>query len=335
MANRYVNVVISRQTQPVARQGFGMPLVVATEKALSYKEYTTLAEVGADLAESTETYKLVQALFAQTPRPAKVAIVGVVFTEGTTEVTALTDLLNTTRLSKDEWYYLLSAAQAEATVTALSSWAAANGKFYFLSTSSKTLSGTLNSDHTVVMVHPTPKTYPAAAWVGACSPKDVGSFTWTFKTLNGIAPAGYTQAEIDEIEAAKGSTYIKEAGVNITSKGQTTSGEYIDIVQGQDYISSRMAEDVFGLFTRTDKVPFTAQGIALIVAEVEKVLKQANVKGIIASDADGKPLYSVSAPDITEVSQNDKAKRTLPNLKWTATLAGAIEDVDIQGTLIL
>lgn len=335
MANRYVNVVVSRQTQPVARQGFGTPLVVAVEKSLAYKEYTSLAAVGADLAETTESYKLIQALFGQTPRPAKVAVVGIVFNEGTTEVTALTDLLNTTRLAKDDWYYLLSSAQQDATITALSSWSSANGKFYFASTSSKVLSGSLNSDHTVIMVHPNPKSYPATAWVGACAPKEVGSLTWTFKTLAGIAPSGYTASDIDAIETAKGCTYIKEGGVNIVSKGQTTSGEYIDVVQGQDFISARMAEGVFGLLTRTDKVPYTAQGIALIAAEVEAVLKQANTQGIVASDADGKPLYSVEIPNIADISQNDKASRKLPNIKWTATIEGAIEDVDINGTLIL
>ena len=335
MANRYVDVTITRQTQALTRQGFGTPLILAIEKVAKYKEYVDISAIGSDFGESTGTYKVAQALFGQSPRPAKVAIVGLSFEEGTTDVSALADLLNTTRLSDDGWYYLLSPAHADTTITALSAWAAANGKFYFTSTSSKTLANTLNSERTAVIVHPKPETYPGAAWVGVGAPKDIGSFTWTFKTLNGIEPSGYNTTDVNTIETNKASTYIREGGVNITSKGQTTSGEYIDIVQGQDFIASRLTESVFGLLVKTDKVPYTPQGIALIVAEVEKVLLEAFGMGIIAADAEGKPMYTVEMPDITQISQQNKATRTLPNIKWTATVAGAIEDVGMVGTLVL
>jgi hypothetical protein len=335
LANRYVNVTISRETQAVAQKGFGIPLILATEKAAAYKEYTELAAIGTDFTEASNTYKVAQAIFAQTPKVEKLAILGVAFTEGTTATTALTDALNTLRLANDDWYYLVSPAHADATITALSSWANANGKFYFASTSNKTLGTTLNGERTVLLVHPTPGSFPAEAWVGMGAPRDVGSFTWTFKTLNGIAASGYTATDINSIEAAKGSTYIKEGGVNITSKGITTSGEYIDIIQGQDYITARMTENVFGSLVNTDKVPYTPQGIAMIVAEMEKTFKDAHDMGIIAEDANGKPLYSVSVPNINDISSTDKANRLLPDIDWSATIAGAVEDADINGVLTL
>jgi hypothetical protein len=66
-----------------------------------------------------------------------------------------------------------------------------------------------------------------------------------------------------------------------------------------------------------------------------KTLKAAHSIGVVDEDADGKPLFTVSAPNINDVATADKANRLLPNINWTATVAGAIENVDINGVLTL
>ena len=139
--------------------------------------------------------------------------------------------------------------------------------------------------------------------------------------------------DITNIHNANASTYIKEGGVDITSHGVVASGEYIDVIQSQYFLQSRMTENIFGLLVNTDKVPFTTKGIALVAAEVEKTLKQAYSQGIIAEDADGKPIYSVIVPSIDDISDTDKSNRRLPNVSWTCTIAGAVEDVDVNGTM--
>jgi hypothetical protein len=271
LANRYVDVSISRQTQIVAQAGFGIPLILATEKVAELKEYVDLETIGVDFGTGSNTYKVAAALFGQNPKVDKVLIVGVLFTEGTTAVTVLTGKLDETRLTNDDWYYLLCPAHADATIVALSNWTETAGKIYFTSTDNKTLAATINKDRTVVMVHPLPNTFPGEAWVGVGAPKEIGSFTWTFKTLVGIDPSGYIPTDINTIEAGNASTYIKEGGINITSKGITTSGEYIDIIQGQDYITTSMTKNVFSLLASEDKVPFTPQGIAMVVAKMENI----------------------------------------------------------------
>ncbi|HFH7446652.1 TPA: DUF3383 family protein, partial [Streptococcus agalactiae] len=201
-------------------------------------------------------------------RPEKLAVLGVTYTE-TGIPTDLSSELNELVKKHNDFFYLHCTNQTDPVVTELSKWINTQEKFYFASTVNKTLAKTLNSQNTVILVHPAPETYPAAAWVGVCAPQQVGSYTWTFKTLNGIAPAEYDVTVIGEIETNNASTYITEGGVNITSKGVTTSGEYIDILQGQYFLKARMTENVFGLLVRTPKIPYTDAGIALIVAEVE------------------------------------------------------------------
>ena len=344
MSNRYVDVVITRQTQALSQMGFGLTLILSLDKALPYKEYsgdTALAEIGTEFGVESKTYKLASAIFGQTPKPSKVAVYGVgTYVDGVDPASELSAALNELVLTRNDWYYLTCTEQADAEITELSTWINTKEKLYFASTANETLAETLNSDRTVLLVHPNPETYPAEAWVGACAPLKIGSYTWTFKTLSGIAPAAYDTTTINDIEAANGSTYIAEGGVNITSKGVTTSGEYIDIIQSQDYLKARMTENVFGLLVRSPKVPFVDGGIALVVAEGEKTLSTEVVdertgEGIIARDVDGNPMYTIDAPTRAEISVNDRAGRILPDLKWDATIAGAIENVRIRGVLQL
>ncbi|WP_240676301.1 DUF3383 family protein [Bacillus albus] len=335
MGNRYVKVTITRQTKAVSQKGFGLPLILSTDKKLDYKEYTEIDGIGTDYGTNSATYKMASAILGQTPRPEKIAVHGVTYVAATGNPTELSAALNELVKKSNDFFYLHCSLQTDPVITELSKWINTQEKFYFASTVNKTLAKTLNSQNTVIMVHPAPDTYPAAAWVGVCAPMQVGSYTWTFKTLNGITPADYDDAVIGEIETNNASTYITEGGVNITSKGVTTTGEYIDILQGQYYLKARMTENVFALLARLPKVPFTDAGIALVVAELEKTLKDGVKQGIIAKDAGDNPIYSIVAPNRAEVSANDRGKRTLPDLKWTATIAGAIENVAIVGELQL
>lgn len=333
--SKYVSVTITRQTKAVSQKGFGMPLILSTEQAQAYKEYAgdeALASIGTDYGEASETYKVAASILGQTPRPEKVAVYGFVY--GGTTPAELSTELNTLQLEHDDWFYLVATEQGDPEITELSTWVKAQEKLYFASTSVTTLAATLQNQNAIILVHDKPEQYPAEAWAGYGAPQEVGSFTWTFKTLNGITPALYDVTTIAEIEDNNASAYIKEGGVNITSKGVTTSGDYIDIMQSQYYLKARMIENVFGLLARSPKVPFTDAGISLIVAEVEKTLKDGFNNGIIA-DEDGKPLFEVSAPTRSEVSTNDKANRTLPDVNWTATIAGAVESVKINGVLKL
>lgn len=335
MGNRYVSVTITRQTKAVSQKGFGLPLILSTDKKLDYKEYTEIDGIGTDYGTNSATYKLASAILGQTPRPEKIAVHGVTYVVATGNPTELSAALNELVKKYNDFFYLHCTLQTDPVITELSKWINTQEKFYFASTVNKTLAKTLNSQNTVIMIHPAPDTNPAAAWVGVCAPQQVGSYTWTFKTLNGIAPAEYDVTAINDIETNNASTYITEGGVNITSKGVTTSGEYIDVLQGQYFLKARMTENVFGLLVRTPKIPYTDAGIALVIAEIEKTLKTGVNQGIIATDKDGNPLYSITAPTRAEVSTNDKAQRILPDVKWEATIAGAIENVKINGVLKL
>lgn len=336
MSNRYVTVTITRQTKAVSEKGFGTPLVLATSKDLPYKVYTDIEQVTADFATTTEEYKLLSRMFSQNPRPAEIAVFGVQYDEAlgdpATLVTALNDLIKT----RNDFYYLTSVIQGDDEITALAEWISTQDKIYAVSTSSDTLYTTLSGlyDNVFVLVHDQPRQYPAEGLVAQLAPLPIGSYTWTFKTIQGVSPAAFDDMKIDDIHNHNACTYIRESGVDITSHGVATSGEYIDVVQAIHFIKARMAESVFRLLATKKKVPYTDGGIAMVIAKMDEVLRQAFKQGIIA-DENGEPLYSITVPKRDDIPENTRAQRTLPDIEWSATIAGAIEKVDIRGTLMI
>jgi len=336
MGNRYVDVTITRQTKAVSEKGFGTPLVLAKSKNLPYKVYTEIDQVASDFATTTEEYKLLSRMFGQNPRPAEIAVFGVQYDEAKgdpkTLVTALNDLIKT----HNDFYYLVSVVQGDDEIAALAKWVSTQEKIYAASTSSETLYTMLNGlyDNVFLLVHDQPRQYPAEGLVALLAPQVIGSYTWTFKTIQGVAPAAYDDTKINDIHSKNACTYIRESGVDITSHGVATSGEYIDVVQATHFIKARMTEAVFRLLATQPKVPYTDAGIAMVVAEVDNVLKQAFRQGIIAEE-NGEPLYTITVPKRAEIPANTRAQRILPDVEWTATIAGAVEKVEIRGVLTI
>ncbi len=328
-----VEVVVTRETAAVTQAGFGKPLILATSKDHPYTEYADLASLAVDFAEGTEEYKLANAIFAQTPRPPVVAVYGVLYDNALDTVDVLTTALNNLVDKNSDWYFLLCPEQGDAEVTALSGWVDAQEKLYFASTNSLSLPSTLASDRTALLCHTDPGSYPAEAWVGRCAPENPGSITWKFKTLNGILAADVGVTEINQLHQDGANTYIRKMGILQTSEGIVTSGEYIDIMRSQDWLTARMREAVSRLLITSPKVPYDNRGISMVVGEVSAVMKQGVENGVIAQDDDENGLWSISAPNREDIPVNDRANRLLPDIEWEATIAGAVHTVKISGVL--
>lgn len=347
MSNRYVKVDITQETQPQSQAGYGLALVLSTEKDAEYKEYssgTALAAIDKEYGVDSETYKLASAVLNQTPKVDKIAVVGVQYDSGTEATTQLVAALNELTKTRNDFFYLVSTEQGKAEIEALGAWVASKMKFYF-ATTTKEVFDTLGENmprNAVVMVHDKPEQYAGEALVGAIAPLNIGSYTITFQNLIGISPVLYDSMDIDDIEAKGGITYIRDGGKNIVSAGRTMGNEYFDLVQGEFYLKNRLTENVFNnVLTRgKTKVPYSQNGINTVVAEVDATLGASvesltTGEGIIARDADGNPEYFVETPLIENISNADKSNRRLPGVNWRATVAGAVESVKINGVMQL
>ena len=343
-----VQVVITRETTPVTQAGFGLPLIVGakgttTYDKLGYRICNSLAEVAALVqadgddpgTAGTEVYKIAQKIFAQTPAPEKIAVVWLDMTSPETLVAGLTALM---AAGHNDWYFLLSESQKPADVAALAAFAAANGKLYFGSMTNTAFAAlddtTLALDRAVILCHKNAATqYPAEAWVGRCAPELPGSITWKFKSLSGVSESGYTPTEIAAIKEKHGNVVVSQGGILHTTEGTVLSGEFIDVIRSQDWVKARIAEGVFRLLATSPKVPYDDRGIAMVLAEVQGVMQQATAQGIIARDANGNGMWSVTAPKRSEIAANNIANRVLPDVKFEFTLAGAIHRVTVRGVI--
>lgn len=333
---RYVDVQITRETKPISEKGFGLPLVLATSKMVDYKEYTGIEDVAKDFNEETAEYKLFSRMFGQNPRPSEIAVYGFVYDKAADGPTALTSTLNELIKTHNDFYYVVSPEQGDDEIKALAEWINTQDKLYGVTTPNKELAAQLSGlyDNAFIVVHDKPETYVAEGLIATCAPRTIGSFTWTFKNVQGVPAVSYDNTTINEIHKNNASTYINEAGVLMNSRGVVTSGEYIDVIQATHFLKARLAEYVFRLLALKEKVPYTDAGIALVVAEVDKVLDQAFKQEVVA-DEEGVPLYTITVPKRSEIDKNKIAKRILPDVKWTAVIAGAVEKVEIRGILTL
>jgi hypothetical protein len=256
---------------------------------------------------------------------------GVTGSDASVLTTALTALVQ----NNNDWYYLLCDMHDYNEIVALSTWAASKTKLYFAVTKDDNLVdfSIVNQDRCVLIYHDQDTDYPDAALVGYGAATIPGSITWKFKTLQGIDAAAINDSRVLELTEKNINTYVSKFGVLQTSEGLCTSGEYIDVVVGEDWVNTQLVQAISSVLYNQPKVPYDNRGIGLILSTVLNVLREATDNGIIAKDDAGKGLYSATAPKKSDVSSADIAARTLNNVLFSYTIAGAVHDITINGTI--
>lgn len=172
--------------------------------------------------------------------------------------------------------------------------------------------------------------YPEAAWMGGCMPFDPGSVTWKFKSLVGItASDSLTSTQMQNIVAKFGNYYRTTGGVGITLDGRVVANEWIDTITFCDWLQARVEEGIFGRLVSLPKIPFTDAGTGIIYSEIDAVLK----RGIKAGGLAENPPPEIIIPKVADVATQDRQARLLPDVTFTGTLAGAIHELEIEGTV--
>lgn len=176
-----------------------------------------------------------------------------------------------------------------------------------------------------------PSGFKGAAWLGRMLPTNPGSSSWEYKTLSGVpAPqaAALTSTHKTALEAKNAGYYETIAGVNVTRNSKMADGEWMDIRRGLDWLEARIKEAVFGLMSSVEKIPYTDSGIALVTTAIDEVLRLGASRGLLVESS-----IQVTAPKASAVTAQNKSDRFLPDVKFSATLQGAIHSADIDGTV--
>lgn len=228
----------------------------------------------------------------------------------------------------------------------VAAWTETQKKIFFLSSSLEDIKGpdtddiisymksqnydrTLSTYNNVAQGDEVPEWFESG-WPGKTFPSDPGSINWAYKTISGITSYELTSSERTNILNKYGNIYTSTAGVDITEQGRVASGEWVDVIRGIDWIESRLQEDIFAALVNSDKIPYTDEGATIIGGIVEAVLNEAAANGILIAGS-----IDVTVPEVADISSTDKANRILPDVEFTALLQGAINSVEIQGTVSL
>lgn len=171
--------------------------------------------------------------------------------------------------------------------------------------------------------------FPECAWFGAVLPLTPGSETWAFKNLVSISTSDLSGTQESNAFAKSCNTYEYVGGIGITQRGTMAVGEYIDIIRGVDWLTSNIQTNVYNLLVNSPKVPYTDSGITAVEGQIRQALQLGVDNNFIASS----PPYQIFVPTAASVPSNDKANRILKNVKFQATLAGAIQAININGVV--
>lgn len=323
--------------KPIGKVGFGVPLLLVeyAVQAVEYVKVSSLDEVvAAGFAASTTVYKAAQLMFAQKGAPKQIALCAA---SG-----SAVEKLNEEAFIAQDWRQLIVITEAEAeSASTVSEISAAveklDGKMYF--------AGLDVSDTDVLNVSGIMRTVlfycnateaapvPEAALVGRAASMEAGSFTYKNLILTGILPQKLTEAQVEAIHKKGGITFIAKAGDNVTTEGKVAGGEYIDIIDSEDYIIQQLTYRTQKLLNKSDKVPYDNNGIAMLESVAVDVLHDAYNNGMIANNADGAPDYSVAYALRADTSAEDRAARRYLGGTFRFALAGAVHEVEITGEI--
>jgi len=255
---------------------------------------------------------------------------------------AIADEIAAFRAENDDWYGLVGdwfgsdeILAVFAAIQALSKITSATSQDDDLYSSAATdvASLLLASNYTKAWVnyHQKPHAGISPAEMGKNLPTTPGSITWKFKNLSGVEVSSLTDTQVANLQSKNAGFYMTVQGAPVTFDGKTASGQFIDVTILCDWLSSRVKEGVFGLFVNSPKIAFTDLDLAKVDNVIRGVLAQGVTNGGIAPD----PEFTVFVPRAIDIPANDKANRILPDVTFTAILAGAVHSVQVNGTLAL
>lgn len=173
----------------------------------------------------------------------------------------------------------------------------------------------------------------APAWLGRQLGQDPGSSNWAMQTLTGVPADTFTSAAHQSARDKRALTYTTDRNVAHTWDGFAASGRYFDIQHGVDALQADIETRVYQAILNAEKVPFNATGLSMIEAPLRAALAAA--EGNVGVPGTIEPGWTVQLPDLATYSSVDKAARRLRTVRFSARMTGAVNTVDIAGTLTL
>lgn len=168
------------------------------------------------------------------------------------------------------------------------------------------------------------------------------AITLMYKQEPGIVAESLNTTQADSLKAKKCNAVVAyNNSTAILQNGVCSSGVFIDIVTGTDWLAVTLQNSLYNLlYTSLTKVPQTDAGVHMLVTTAESVCAQAVTNGLLAPgvwNSGGFGLlglgdflpkgYYIYAPRVSSQNPVDRAARKSPTIQIAAKLAGAIHEI--------
>ncbi len=252
-----------------------------------------------------------------------------------TEDTTTDDELPDVEAEDGEWYGLLIVdSSSKATTLHGAGWTEARRKLFVAQTCDSDVLDSIVEDDTMSSLKDSSYArtgciyhrslggveWLAAGWFAGALTTTPGAATMAFKSVAGVAVDRLQSSEESTILLKNGSHYTDTGGLPITFEGKSGSGDFMDTTRFIDWVYARMREAVLGALANAPKIPFTDGGVDVMRSLILGVIQQGQTAGGFSKEVE--PV--VSAPLVKNVSAANRINRILPDINWSAQLAGAI-----------
>lgn len=333
-----IQINITRETVRSLRSGFGTPFFLGDSLTTfpdKVKFYSDISEVAVDFADTDLEYIWALRVFGQEFTPNRVAIGQV--TDSTTYLEAYLAIKDITT----DFYTVNIDSNLSLDILALAAQIETENRLFMIGNGDVGIINNvpanileqlnaLNYDRTGLLYSSNAITQQSiGAWCGLMSTYVPGSATWAYKNLTGVTADDLTATQRDNVENANGNYYTFGATKNVTYSGVAVSGEYLDIIQGIDWLDYYIQLDMGIVFENAPKVPYNDQGITLFRNALDARLAQAVDFGIIEPD------YKITTVAAADVPAGNKAAGLYTGLSFIANATGAIHNLVISGKLTI
>lgn len=336
----YVDVNISQESAMLARLGFNIPIFLFEDDDLDRTRIVSTSDYdNAHLGGTTsELYKAFQTYLSQ-PIVAPSVVIGCKRTTDDTWGEAISAI----REENDNWYGMVSVSKTKADIVAISAVAETikPGRLHFAITGDADVKNAVSENvaevlseagyfRTALIFSSDTDVYANA---GQCAylGYEPGSFTFNYKEIRGVKAEVLTAQQRQNLIDQKCQVQRTVSGLKrLVDSGMVSSGEWIDIMHGIDWMTARLSENIFAILASTPKVAMNDGGLAVLGTEMRRNLAIANSAPYNFINDD----YTVFIPLAENISPVDKANRTVDGLTFEASPQGAIHIVKVRGKLI-
>lgn len=331
MANYDVIVDITDATAQVSTVNFGLVLIVSTDGKKDYKEYDISGGIAAsgisvDYAETTATYKKADTIAAQSPRPQRVATLGIA-SDDDLEVE-----LNKVIVENSSFFRVLIDTADSAKKLGLAKWCAKNKKFAYLQYDDLIFTEDYTSTAARLLYHTVADEHLDAAEAGYMSARIPGSTSFKFRTYKNVSPSKMSADEISQAETKNMGYYIRNVGIDMQRNSRASNYSvskpmYMDDLESREYTSVQIANNLLSVMVNVAKLTGDTRGLQLIDATISQVLLENYGYEIIAATDAGNPDFEVD----TTRAKFDKSERSWKDIKFGYAYAHPTEKIYVTG----